>query len=524
MKVFVTSVSTMLVALTFFTHCVAGASPPLSPATRECLDCHSVFHPGIVADWEKSRHAMTTPAEAMQVEGLSRKISATNVPADLKTNVIGCAECHGLNEKTHKDTFEHNGYQLHVVVTPRDCATCHPVEVEEYSHNIMSNAHGNLASNETYQALKKAIIGVPDSKPDALVFSDPNDETTAETCNYCHGTRVEVTGMETRETDAGEQSFPVLTGWPNQGVGRINPDESKGACTACHTRHRFSMEMARKPYTCMQCHTGPDVPAYKVYAASKHGNIFSSLGKEWDYSSVPWTIGKDFTAPTCAACHISLLSNTDGDTIAKRTHRMNDRLPWRIFGLIYAHPHPIHPDTSTIRNKDGLQLPTDFDGGMVSEALIDEATQKERKDTLQKICLSCHDSSWVNGHWSRFENAIEQTNRTTRTATRLMQTIWKNGLAKGPADGGNPFDEAIETTWSDTWLFYANTIRFSAAMGGGGDYSVFADGYYQFSAAVKSMHDWLRSRTELRNASAAHRGDDFGRNRQPSAAWHDATE
>ena len=381
--------------------CVVAAAGelPVSPATRECLDCHAVFHPGIVADWEKSQHAQTTPAEAIQVAGLSRKISSNEVPEELKFNVVGCAECHGLNEKAHKDTFEHNGYQLHVVVTPTDCAVCHANEAMEYSENIMSHAHHILASNDTYQMLQKSMIGTPEIAGESLRFSAPDEQTKTETCNYCHGTKIEVTGLETRETDAGEQTFPVLSGWPNQGVGRINPDGSKGACTACHTRHRFSMEMARKPYTCKQCHTGPDVPAYKVYAASKHGNIFSSHGKEWDFNATPWTVGKDFSAPSCAACHISLLVNTDGDTIVKRSHRMNDRLPWRLFGLIYAHPHPTDPDTFNIRNKDGLQLPTSFDGEIVSEALINKATQDQRQNTLQQICLSCHDTSWVKGYW-----------------------------------------------------------------------------------------------------------------------------
>ena len=94
--------------------------------------------------------------------------------------------------------------------------------------------------------------------------------------------------------------------------------------------------MARKPYTCKECHAGPDVPAFKVYSASKHGNIFSSMGESWNFGAVPWTVGKDFTAPTCAACHVSLLVNTDGEVVTERTNQMNNRIPWRIFGLIYA--------------------------------------------------------------------------------------------------------------------------------------------------------------------------------------------
>jgi hypothetical protein len=33
------------------------------------------------------------------------------------------------------------------VVTPEDCATCHPVEVGQYGKNLMSHAYGNLKNN-----------------------------------------------------------------------------------------------------------------------------------------------------------------------------------------------------------------------------------------------------------------------------------------------------------------------------------------------------------------------------------------
>ena len=112
----------------------------------------------------------------------------------------------------------------------------------------------------------------------ATILKDPDELTLSDACRQCHGTVVDVKGFATRETDQGDMSFPVLTGWPNQGVGRINPDGSKGSCSACHTRHQFAIEMARKPYTCSQCHKGPDVPAFKVYEVSKHGNIYSALG------------------------------------------------------------------------------------------------------------------------------------------------------------------------------------------------------------------------------------------------------
>jgi hypothetical protein len=278
-----------------------SAEVPISEASAECIDCHSSFRPGIVNDWQNSRHARITPKSAMAVEGVARKVSNNAVPESLQNVVVGCAECHTLRPKAHADTFEHNGYDVHVVVSPDDCKTCHATERKQYSKNIMAHAYGNLANNKLYQKLEHSILAGAEYKNGKINLKPANDGTKAEACYYCHGTKLELSGYETRDTEAaGELEFPIIKGWPNQGVGRINLDGSMGSCSACHTRHTFSIEMARKPYTCKECHVGPDVPAFKVYAASKHGNIFAAMHSSWDFKTVPWTIGKDFTAPTCA--------------------------------------------------------------------------------------------------------------------------------------------------------------------------------------------------------------------------------
>ncbi len=483
-----------------FLGCVSGiamAEIPISNATKECVDCHSSFHPGIVEDWKNSRHTLFSPGTSMKNKGAARKISAVSVPNNLANTAVGCAECHTLNAESHADTFNHNGYKVHVVVTPKDCSTCHTEESAQFEQNLMSRAYGNLASNNVYQDLQRGVLGEMVRKDNKILYYPPNESTAGESCYYCHGTKIEVKGLQKRETLVGTMEFPKLSGWPNGGVGRINPDGSKGSCSACHTRHSFSIEMARKPHTCKECHTGPDVPSYKVYSASKHGTIYDTMNSEWDFRTVPWTIGKDFAAPTCAACHVSLLTNPEGDVVAKRTHRMNDRLSWRIFGLFYAHPRPKSPDTSIIRNKDGLPLPTDFDGGFASEFLITENEQKARAQTMQAICLSCHAKAWVDGHRQRYENTIRQSNASIAVATGMMNDIWKKGFAKGIRQGESMFDEAIERKWCDTWLFYGNTIRFASAMSGGGDYGVFADGRYQLTQSIAEMQDWLNLRLQL---------------------------
>jgi len=287
----------------------------VSAATEECLGCHEEVTPGIVGDWRASRHAKATPAEALRKPALERRFSAPAAPPGLEEMVVGCAECHTRNPDKHPDSFDHNGHRVHIVVSPEDCAGCHPVEREQYAANLMANAHGNLQDNPVYRSLADAVNGIQRLEGSTLAHAAPDALTDADSCFSCHGTKVAVSGHAARDTAMGEMTFPVLSGWPNQGVGRINPDGSEGACTACHARHQFSIEVARKPKTCSQCHKGPDVPAYAVYIVSKHGNIYESRESAWDFSAVPWQPGTHFTAPTCAACHVSLLA-AGGEVIA----------------------------------------------------------------------------------------------------------------------------------------------------------------------------------------------------------------
>ena len=110
---------------------------------------------------------------------------------------------------------------------------------------------------------------------------------------------------------------------------------------------------------------------------------------------------------------------------------MTDRIGWRLFGLIYAHPQPKSPDTTTIRNRAGQPLPTDFDGRVAEAFLISEKEVAQRRETLQAVCRSCHGRSWVTGHFARHQAVIAETNASVRAATEIMERIWKDGLALG---------------------------------------------------------------------------------------------
>ncbi|MBM3236917.1 hydroxylamine oxidase [Candidatus Poribacteria bacterium] len=457
--------------------------PPLSEETEQCFECHSVYTPGVVEDWLTSRHAMITPETALKNSALERRISSETVEANLRNVVVGCYECHALNAEQHKDNFEHLGFQINTIVSPNDCKVCHPVEAREYSESKKAYALSNLRENPVYSALVETIISLKKAEAGKVIPLQASDATKHETCYACHGTEVMVTGTTEIATDLGDISVPTLTNWPNQGVGRINPDGSRGACTACHPRHSFSIEIARKPYTCSQCHLQPDVPAWDVYKESKHGNIFFSKAYDWNWSNVPWKIGKDFKAPTCASCHNSLVTTPEDEVILPRTHDFNARLWVRLFGLIYSHPQPKRGDTYNIKNADGLPLPTTFTGNSAAEYLINAEEQAKRESQVKKLCKACHSTTWVNRHFEKIDNTIDETDGMTLAATNLLSEAWKQGYA----DNSNPFDELIEQEWIKQWLFYANSIRYASAMTGAPDYATFKLGWWELTHNLQKM-------------------------------------
>ena len=477
------SVSLTLIFINNAQESTAKALPPISEETRMCIECHTHYSPGIVEDWKRSRHSTTTPETAKRKPEPERRVSAQSFPENLGKVAVGCYECHSLNPEAHKDNVEHAGMSINIIVSPNDCKTCHPVEVQQFSESKKSYAVDNLRKNPTYHNLTRNIIGLKEFKDDKYVAYQPSNTTEQETCYACHGTEVRVEWIKEIPTDLGEMKVPVFSNWPNQGVGRINPDGSRGSCSACHARHSFSIEVARKPHTCSQCHLKPDVPAWDVYKESKHGNIYSSKEHTWKWDSVPWRLGQDFNAPTCSACHNSLIVTKEGKTIAPRTHNFGSRLWTRLFGLIYSHPQPKKGNTFIINNSDGMNLPTTFDGKIASEYLIDEKEQADRQAKMENLCKSCHGITWVDSHFKKMDKTIAEVDKMVLTATQIMQKAWENGHA----NKNNPFDESLEHKWIEQWLFYANSVRYASAMTGAPDYATFNNGWWNLTKNLQDM-------------------------------------
>lgn len=474
----------ILILLTGFT-AKSQNNISLSDESQACLDCHSNITPSIVKDWEKSLHSKTTIKNALAKSKLERRISIMAQPTEVTGEIsIGCYECHALNGNNHTDNFEHFGYNINVIVSPKDCQMCHPEEVEQYSHSKKALAHDILEKNPVYTLLSETLIGIDVYEKGNLKKLKPTELTKGETCFACHGTVLKVNGMNEIESELGEITVPNIENWPNQGVGRINPDGSYGACTTCHPRHSFSIEVARKPHTCGQCHLEPDVPAYNVYKESKHGNIYESKKSDFNWTNVPWIPGSDYQAPTCAGCHNSLLADNEGRVLANRTHDFGSRLWHRIFGLIYSHPQPKSAKTFEIINKDGLSLPTNLDGTLQGEYLIDDGEVIKRKNDFARVCKSCHSTQWTNKQLDKIQSVSLETDKMVQASTEIMMKAWK----KKSESKTNPFDEYLESLWVRQWLLYANSVRYATAMMGP-DYAAFKNGWFELTYNLQRMKE-----------------------------------
>jgi hypothetical protein len=180
--------------------------------------------------------------------------------------------------------------------------------------------------------------------------------------------------------------------------------------------------------------------------------------------------------------------------IAERTHDFGSRLWVRLFGLIYSHPQPKSGDTTIIKNKEGLPLPTSFTGEFASEYLIDKAEQKKRLDSMKTLCNSCHSTDWIDGHFAKLDSTIKETNEMTLAATKLMLEAWEKGIE----DKTNPFDEAIEQLWIKQWLFYSSTIRYASAMTGAPDYTAFKYGWWELTNNLNMMRDMIDIKEQVK--------------------------
>jgi len=374
-------------------------SGSLVKATGKCAKCHRRETSSVVHQYEMSRHA---------------------------EKGVNCLECHKPVEGQEK--LDHKGFEIARHLTSKNCAECHKTEYDQFLRSRHAApawaavagdsdfTEEQIAFAETYHA------GAVKRSPNTLSLLE-GAAAIKSGCSACHD------------------------------VGKPNTDGSIGNCTDCHARHSTSIELARQPETCGQCHMGPDHSQLEIYHESKHGVLFHAQKKHFDLTADPKDLSTaDMSVPTCSTCHMSGLEGL------KVTHDTTERLSWFLFA----------PTSDKRPNY--------------------ELGQAEMKET----CLKCHTKGPIDQYYDEAEAVVHTTNEKVNEAHKLIVELREEGLLTP-----EPFDEPIEFMYFDFWHYYGRTAKHGAFMGGA-DF-VQWHGNYEL---LKVMEEMKEVAAELRKAKA----------------------
>jgi hypothetical protein len=392
-------------------HPAVAAKVKLNPSNwgletgKACTSCHQKTSAGLARQWQDSAHGAAG---------------------------VNCMDCHQA-QAGEADAMEHEGQIIATLVTPKDCGRCHETEYQEQKGSVHAEAVGLIAAR--MPAMTENVSGP------ALQVAG---------CAQCHGSVVTVKG---------DGSLDPTT-WPNSGIGRVNPDGSKGSCSACHGRHRFSKAQAREPSACTRCHSGPDSPDAEIFAASKHGMLFAAQRGEMNLNADSWSAGKDYTAaPTCTSCHMGAAGKLPPthDVGMRNAWSLNTPVSERQHLLVFKDGDKLElPESVTPPRRDTEMAKADGSNGAVQAV----ATPERRRQAMSLVCLECHSKGFTQNFMGQFDQVVELFNdKFGRPARAIMGELYERKLLS-PA----PFDEPIEFTYWELWHDEGARARHGAAM------------------------------------------------------------
>ena len=363
----------------------------LANSDDECVVCHARTTPGIVQQY-----------------GVSTMASAE----------VGCQDCHEVPEG-YAGAVEHEGTYVLPSPSTAMCDNCHTTEVAQFNQSRHAlPAYVAYAGTEPltgeqlelYQSISE--VTAPDRQRNAL-YELEGPAVTRFACEVCHN------------------------------VGLPHADESVGQCQKCHLRHEFSLEQARKPETCNQCHIGPDHPQWEIYQESPHGIAYMTGGDTWNWDAEPGTLTvEDFPAPTCATCHLS------GFGASGTTHDVGERLTWFLFAKL-SERRPSYADNAV---------------------------------RMQAVCQECHNKNWIDAFYEDADAATLAVNDWVEDSNDIMAPLRENGLLTS-----EPFDEPIDFVDFDLWHHWGRTTKFGSWMQG--------PDYTQWHGAYEVLRELAELRT-----------------------------
>lgn len=327
-----------------------AVEPPhgaLAPET--CSPCHAKLEPTIVRQFHGSAMG---------------KAGAQNPRVNFPLKQITCADCHGID---HDIIMKTKGRVAETV-----CATCHP---QIYKDAVTDAGHsygpgpGNLGINWSRN------IDVPHYKGMPRKVMEMG-------CDACHA--------QAGATDAAYWSDSLSQ------YTDLSSLTYRNGCIACHTRHAFNLEEARKPEACRTCHMGPDHPNWESYISSKHGSIYGARGAGWDWST-PMDVAT-YETPTCAYCHMVYV---DKDGKRSTSHNMTHKIIWGM----------------------GIQA--------ASGTLIDitqTAENQAKRNDMIRVCMTCHSEDKARGYLETADAHKLAGDALVIDARDILAGLYKDGL------------------------------------------------------------------------------------------------
>jgi hypothetical protein len=364
-------------------------------ATGKCAECHTEQDYSIVHEYELSAHA---------------------------GKAINCLDCH--QPAKDQDQTDHHGFVIAKTLTAANCRSCHEMEYDQF-----------LRSRHAAPSWA-AVYGEKGLSPEQVEFSEKFNPGA---CKRPANSLVALEGASS-----------VVSGCAKcHAVGKPNPDGSLGTCTACHTRHTSSVEIARLPTTCGQCHMGPDHSQLEIYNESKHGVMFAAQKDQLKLGTAPKKLtSRDMFIPTCATCHMSGLNGQ------KVTHDPGERLSYLL----------------------AAEISTKRPGYALAQA------------NMKETCVQCHTRPLVDRLYGEAEQAVASTNEKVKAAKEIYESLRAEKVITGP-----PFSHPVDFLYFDLWHYYGRTAKHGAFMGGQ-DFAQWHGNYpiLEHTVELKSQAEELR--------------------------------
>ena len=358
-------------------------------ASGKCAECHARLQYSVVHEYEMSTHARKG---------------------------VNCLDCH--QPGTGQEKLDHHGFVIAKHLTAGNCRSCHEQEYQEFlrsRHAAPSWAavYGEkgltpeqVSFSEQYQP------GGTRRLPHPFVIAEGKSAMTSG-CEQCHS------------------------------IGKPNDDGTIGTCTACHSRHTSSVELARLPSTCGQCHMGPDHSQMEIYNESKHGVMFAAQRNILNLKAPPKLLTtRDMFVPTCATCHMSGINGL------KVTHDPSDRLSWFL----------------------------------AAEISTKRPNYTRAQAAMKQVCEQCHTAATVDRVYAQAEQVIDSTNERVEHAKEIVASLHTAGLLKGP-----PFSNPVDFLYFDLWHYDGRTSKHGAFMGGA-DFVQWHGNYPMLQKTVELEH------------------------------------